>query len=184
MARAAPKPVLPRASVRATLALLGQVVGPLLAKGIILRRPSMVRLLQASGAERSSVRVLQALRARHGGGPVMLRTPFRTLAVILDVADVRRVLEGRPEPFETDMAEKRAALAHFEPRTSLASRGRPRGGAGRVQRRSVRQRPPGPRHGRRAASRRGADRRPAARRGGPRRRADWNIFRLGWRRIA
>lgn len=116
-------PQLPRATFRETAAVLGRSVAPLIAKGVIVRRPLVVRLLHDTGAELGEVRALQALRARHGPGPVMLRTPGRSLAVLLDPAHVRRALLGTPEPFETDMREKHAALAHFEPRGSLASRG-------------------------------------------------------------
>ncbi|WP_141243899.1 cytochrome P450 [Sphingomonas lenta] len=119
-------PQLSRATIRETAAVLGQAVGPLFAKGMFVRRPSIVRLLHDTGAELAEVRALQALRARHGPGPVMLATPGRRLAVVLDPAHARRVLDETPEPFETDMAEKHAALAHFEPRGSLASRGEDR----------------------------------------------------------
>lgn len=116
-------PQLPRASFGETLSVLGAAVGPLVAKGVILRRPLIVRALHETGAEERGVRVLQALRTRHGPGPVMLRVPGRSLAVVLDPGHAAQVLAGTPEPFESDMREKRAALSHFEPRGSLISRG-------------------------------------------------------------
>lgn len=115
-------PQLPRATLRETAAVLGQAVGPLFAKGMFVRRPGVVRLLHDTGAELAEVRALQALRARHGPGPVMLATPGRRLAVVLDPDHARRVLDETPEPFETDMREKHSALAHFEPQGSLVSR--------------------------------------------------------------
>ncbi|HEX8445448.1 MAG TPA: cytochrome P450 [Sphingomonas sp.] len=114
---------LPRMTATETATVLLAVGGPLLAKGVIVRRPWVVRLLQATGAEQASVRRLQDLRRRYGEGPVLLRLPMRALAVILSPGDLRRVLEATPTPFETDSREKHAALAHFEPRGSLISRG-------------------------------------------------------------
>ena len=43
--------------------------------------------------------------------------------MILDPADIRRVLVHSPEPFATDSPGKRAALAHFESKNVLVSRG-------------------------------------------------------------
>ncbi|WP_169715751.1 cytochrome P450 [Sphingomonas mucosissima] len=102
------------------------VGGPLIAKGIMVRRPLVVRLLQSTGLEGGAVALLQRLRRRYGPGPVMLRLPGREQAVLLSPDDVRRVLAETPEPFETDSDEKHATLAHFEPEGSLISRGRDR----------------------------------------------------------
>lgn len=117
---------LPRATLAETRAVLARAVGPLIAKGVIVRRPLVVGLLGATGAEMTGVRTLQALRARYGPGPVMLKTPGRDLAVILSPDHARRVLAGTPEPFQSDMREKHAALSRFEPQGSLISRGRDR----------------------------------------------------------
>ena len=106
-----------------TAAVLAVAGGPLLAKGVMVRRPWIVGLLQATGIERSSVALLQRLRRRYGTGPVMLRLPGREQAVLLSPDQVRRVLADTPEPFETDSSEKHATLAHFEPEGSLISRG-------------------------------------------------------------
>ena len=102
---------------------LVQAGGPLFAKGIILRRPTIVRWLQASGLERLGVATLQRLRARHGAGPAILTLGFRDVAVLLAPRDVRRLLDETPVPFSPDTREKHAALAHFEPAGSLISRG-------------------------------------------------------------
>ncbi|MBB3691421.1 cytochrome P450 [Sphingomonas sp. BK580] len=114
---------LPRLSVGETVALLLAAGGPLFAKGIIVRRPLVVWLLQATGAERAGAQLLQRLRRRHGDGPVLLRIPFREHAVVLSSADARRVLAETPEPFQSDTSEKHATLSHFEPAGSLISRG-------------------------------------------------------------
>ena len=46
---------LPRASLSETAAVLGRAAGPLFAKGVILRRPLVVRALHATGAEMGEV---------------------------------------------------------------------------------------------------------------------------------
>lgn len=53
----------------------------------------------------------------------MLRVPGQPRAVILTAEHVHRVLSGSPDPFATDSSEKRAALAHFQPKGVLISRG-------------------------------------------------------------
>ena len=113
-------------SLLETASVLIGAGGPLLAKGIIVRRPWVVRLLQATAAEQVAVRLLQAIRRRHGTGPVMMRLAGRKQAVLLAPEDVERVLAQTPEPFETDSSEKHATLAHFQPRGSLISRGHDR----------------------------------------------------------
>jgi cytochrome P450 len=110
---------LPRASVRETLGVLADVITPNLAKGVIIRRPKVVALAERLQLDRRAVRRLQALRNRHGGGPLMLRLPIRKQALILSPEHVYRVLEESPEPFTTASGEKRAALSHFEPRMAL-----------------------------------------------------------------
>jgi cytochrome P450 len=113
----------PRATFLDTLAVLGEVFIPTLAKGVIIRRPRMVALAERLDLDRRAVRRMQRLRNKYGRGPLMLRIPGRSLAVILDPDDVHRVLGQSPEPFATASTEKRAALAHFEPKGALISHG-------------------------------------------------------------
>ena len=125
MARAiaAARSGLVKASVADTLAVLGEVVLPTLAKGVIIRRPKVVAVAERLELDRRAVRRLQKLRAKYGDGPVLLAIPGRSEAVLLSPDHLRRVLEGTPRPFSPASAEKRAALAHFEPNVSLISRG-------------------------------------------------------------
>lgn len=50
-----------------------------------------------------------------GRGPVELVVPGRRVIVVLDPADVGRVLAGAPAPFDPANREKRAALEQFQP---------------------------------------------------------------------
>jgi cytochrome P450 len=119
-------PRMPTASVLDTAGVVTDVIAPVLARGVIIRRPPVVRAAERIGADRRAVRRLQRLRHRHGRGPVLLAIPGRDVAVVLDPEDLRRVLQGSPEPFATANAEKRAALGHFQPHGVLISHGEAR----------------------------------------------------------
>jgi cytochrome P450 len=112
---------LPRASAGDTALVAAEVLLPLVARGVIARRPSVVRLQQLLDADTRAVRRLERVRQTYGPGPVVLSVPGRTLALVLDPDDVHRVLDGTPEPFATANREKRAALAHFQPHGALIS---------------------------------------------------------------
>lgn len=104
--------------------------GPLVAKGLIVRRPKIVGLLGRTGAEARGVRLLARLGRKYGDGPLLLRLPLREQAIVLAPKHLRRVLAGTPQPFAADSDEKRAALAHFQPEGVLIS-----DGAARTERR-------------------------------------------------
>jgi cytochrome P450 len=122
-AAAEPGHPLPQASLADTLGVLAEVVLPTLAKGVIMRRPKVMQLSERLDLNRRAVLRLRGLRERYGDGPLLLRIPLRNQAVILSPADVRRVLQETPHPFSAASAEKRAALAHLEPKASLVSEG-------------------------------------------------------------
>jgi cytochrome P450 len=114
---------LPTATLGDTLAILGGVVAPNLAKGVIIRRRRMVALAERLGLDGRAVRQMQRLRDRYGAGPLLVRLPGRTQAIILAPEHVRRVLGATPEPFAAASSEKRAALSHFQPHGVLISQG-------------------------------------------------------------
>jgi cytochrome P450 len=113
----------PKANFRDTLAVLFGVFLPTIAKGVIIRRPTMLAIADRLDLDRRAIRSMQRLRREYGSGPVLLRIPGRSLAIILDPEDVHRVLAESPDPFATATPEKAAALAHFEPKVALISRG-------------------------------------------------------------
>src|SRR6266536_5809922 len=83
---------LPRASVAETLRVGLTVLAPILAQGVIRRRPGMVALAERFDADRRAGRVLHRLRDRYGPGPVLLRVPGRRVALVLSPDHVHRVL--------------------------------------------------------------------------------------------
>ncbi|MBY3442374.1 cytochrome P450 [Rhizobium laguerreae] len=110
-----------RASWIDTLRVVAAVMVPTAAKGVIIRRPIMERLAQRQGLDTSAVRQMQRLVKKYGRAPLLLSIPFRPQLLILDPADVSTVLHCSPQPFATATWEKRAALAHFEPKNVLIS---------------------------------------------------------------
>jgi cytochrome P450 len=122
----------PQASAAETLGVVADIVLPLLARGVIIRRPRAVGLADRLEADERAVARMQALRDRYGPGPLLLKTPVRDFALILDPDHVHRVLDGTPEPFTPANLEKKAALRHFEPHVSLISEGGERADRRRV----------------------------------------------------
>jgi hypothetical protein len=111
------------ASVLDTALALGRAVAPVLSSGVIIRRPRVVAPAEKADADHLLVRTLQRLRARYGTAPLRLAVPGRSIVLVLDDADVHRVLAHSPEPFATATPEKRGALGHFQPHGVLISRG-------------------------------------------------------------
>jgi cytochrome P450 len=114
---------LPVASLRDRLAFVAEVTAPMLTKGPLIRRPRAVAISERLGLDARAVRRMASLRETYGDGPLLVRIPGRTHAVILSPAHARRVLNETPEPFTPATDEKRAALGHFEPDVSLVSVG-------------------------------------------------------------
>lgn len=110
------------ASPRDVLAIGLGIAIPTLAKGVIKRRPAVVAIAERLDTDAGAVARMQALRRRHGPGPVVVPIPGRPQAILLDPAQVRAVLAGAPEPFAPGTLEKRSVLAHLEPDASLVSR--------------------------------------------------------------
>ena len=117
---------IPKARFLDTLAILFRVFLPTVAKGVIIRRPAMLAIADRLDLDRRAIRAMQRLRGEYGSGPILLRIPGRSLAIIADPRDVHRALAESPDPFATATPEKTAALSHFEPKMALISKGQER----------------------------------------------------------
>lgn len=118
---AGPTPaVLPLAQA---LRVTGAVIVPMVAQGVVLRRARTVRLLARMSAESRGIAVLDGLRRRYRGAPLLLRVADRRLVLLLSADQVRLVLADSPRPYTPDNWEKHAALRQFEPHGALISRG-------------------------------------------------------------
>ncbi|MFD6952213.1 monooxygenase [Nocardiopsis sp. TSRI0078] len=104
-----------------TARLLASVLLPNVARGVVLRRPLMTRLLTGLDADRRAVAALREMRERHGDDPLPLSLAGRRAALVLSPQDVRRLLRETPEPFSPGGREKNGALSHFEPHGVLVS---------------------------------------------------------------
>jgi len=102
-------------------AIVAEVLVPLIARGLIIRRRRVVGVLARLDADRRATSLLRRVRAAHGPGPVLLKLPRRRLALVLTSADARSVLDATPDPFTPATLEKRAALSRFEPHGVLIS---------------------------------------------------------------
>ncbi|MBZ0331708.1 cytochrome P450 [Halomonas sp. ANAO-440] len=124
MSKETDKGTVPTASVAETLAVMGDVFVPNIAKGVIIRRPKVVGMAEKLGLDKRAIQRLQKLNEKYGSGPLMLNTPnSKPMALILDPDDANRVLNETPEPFATAEWAKRKALEHFEPDMALVSHG-------------------------------------------------------------
>lgn len=111
------------------------VLVPPVAQGVIVRRPRIVGIAARLGADRRAVALLDRLRHRYDGAPLLLRLPGRRTVLLTDPVHVRRVLTASPDPYRLDNPEKHAALNQFEPHAALISRG-----AVRARRRALNER--------------------------------------------
>ncbi|MET9337806.1 hypothetical protein [Nonomuraea sp. NPDC003804] len=110
-----------RTSPWETLRLALEVALPIVAQGVVLRRPLGVRLAALLRADERANRLLARLRDRHDGGPLLVRIPLRGWAVIpLTGADVRRALHGAE--FTPANREKQGAFGHFQSDAVLVTR--------------------------------------------------------------
>ncbi|NBH05859.1 cytochrome P450 [Amycolatopsis sp. SID8362] len=109
------------ASVAETIRIGFGVALPTLAGGVIKRRPRAMAVAEKLQVDRPAVKMLTRLRDRHGGRPLKLRVPGRSVELALSAEDVGAVLAAAPTPFSPSTVEKRAALGHFQPHGVLIS---------------------------------------------------------------
>ncbi|ANZ40125.1 cytochrome [Lentzea guizhouensis] len=106
-----------------TARVFATVLLPTLAKGVIVRRPGVMALAEKTQSDSAAIATMRHLRDRYGPEPVRLRVTGRSIAVLVDPADVGRLLRESPEPFALATKEKKAALRHFQPHGVLISEG-------------------------------------------------------------
>ncbi|GLY47826.1 cytochrome P450 [Lentzea sp. NBRC 102530] len=106
-----------------TVRVFGTVLLPTIAKGAVVRRPRVMALAEKLRSDATAIATMRALRDRYGPEPLRLRVTGRSLALLLDPADVGRLLAESPEPFSIATKEKNAALEHFQPHGLIVTRG-------------------------------------------------------------
>ncbi|TCC01535.1 cytochrome P450 [Kribbella soli] len=113
--------LLPTASAPDSARILRDVLGPVVAQGPILRRPGLGALAEKLRVDDRALHRVRRLRRRYGDGPVLLRIPGRTIALVLAADDVHRLLRQTPEPFAAATGLKIGALTHFQPHAVLVT---------------------------------------------------------------
>jgi cytochrome P450 len=99
------------------------VIVPNAVQGLFRRRPGPVGAATRLDVDGRGARLLAGMRRRHGRGPIWVRVVTAPALLVLEVEDVRRVLEGSPHPFASDPEAKRKGMAHFQPAALTISRG-------------------------------------------------------------
>jgi cytochrome P450 len=114
---------LPHASTIEGVRFTAQVLLPQLVQGLFRRRPRAVAIATKLDVDRHAVDLIGGLRRKHGPGPIWVRAGKDEALLVLSADDVRRVLEGAPEPFAADPEAKRQGMSHFQPDALTISRG-------------------------------------------------------------
>ncbi|GAA2215180.1 cytochrome P450 [Nonomuraea monospora] len=99
---------------------------PEYARGIVVRRPLMTRLIARVGAQAAAQRLCMRLRVRHGGRSIYVRGPRGKVLVLLAQGDVERVLGGSDSVFSLRTEEKWRGFSPLQPDSLLLSRGETR----------------------------------------------------------
>ncbi|OUC79995.1 cytochrome P450 [Gordonia lacunae] len=118
-------PRLARAGLLDTARVLGGVLVPMVAEGVVARRKTMVRLGGRLDTHGRAARILNGLRARHDADALALTFP-RPMVLALRPPAVTATLHGTPDPFTPASTEKVAALSRFQPTGVLISDNRHR----------------------------------------------------------
>ena len=80
------------ASIADSLSIVAGVIGPTIAKGVIVRRPKVVGVAERLDLDGGAVRRMQKLRRRYGDGPLRVRMPGPPRVILLSQRDLKRVL--------------------------------------------------------------------------------------------
>jgi cytochrome P450 len=113
--------MLPTATFPDAARAIRDVLLPVVAQGAILRRPAASRAAELLHADDRALRRVRALRRKYGEGPLLIRLPGRTIALVLDPDHVHRILRETPDPFSAATSDKVGALEHFQPHAVLAT---------------------------------------------------------------
>ncbi len=99
------------------------VIIPNALQGIFRRRPAAVGIATRTNVDGQAVGLLSGLRRKHGPRPLWVRIVKDPALLLLTVDDVRRALEGSPDPFASDPPGKKRGMSAFQPDALTISRG-------------------------------------------------------------
>src|SRR5215211_7099278 len=113
--------MLPTASFPDAARAVRDVLLPVAAQGAFLRRPLASRAADRFHADDRALHRIRELRRQYGDGPLLLRLPGRTIALVMHASHVHRILNETPEPFSAATSDKVGALRHFQPHAVLVT---------------------------------------------------------------
>ncbi len=113
---------LPSASLVEGVRFTTQVLVPNLVQGLFRRRRRAVAAATKLNVDGQAVGLIGGMRRSHGDGPIWVRAGTDRVLLVISEKDVRRVLEGSPEPFAPDPDAKRRGMSHFQPTALTISR--------------------------------------------------------------
>ncbi|MEU4602787.1 cytochrome P450 [Kribbella sp. NPDC023972] len=113
--------MLPTATFPDAALAIRDVLLPIVAQGAILRRPAAARAAELLHADDHALHRVRVLREKYGEGPLLIRLPGRTIALVMDPEHVHRILRETPDPFSAATGDKVGALNHFQPHAVLAT---------------------------------------------------------------
>lgn len=114
---------LPVVSLADDLRFNALVTAPNVLQGLFRRRATAVLAATRLNVDGWAIGLVDGIRARMGPGPVWVHAGTGRALLVLTREDVRRVLEGSPDPFAPDPATKRKGMTHFQPDALTLSRG-------------------------------------------------------------
>jgi cytochrome P450 len=112
----------PHASVIEGLRFTAQVAVPNVVQGLFRRRRNAVAVATRTGADGLAVSFMGGLERSHGDGPVWIRVAKDEALLLLGPDQIRRALEGSPDPFASDPEPKKSGMQHFQPDALTISR--------------------------------------------------------------
>ena len=114
-------PELPSASLAESVQFNQLVIVPNAVQGLFRRRRTPVAVATRTGVDGHAVRLhVAGCAAATAPGPVWVRVMKDRALLMLEVEDVRRVLEGSPEPFASDPPAKRRGMGALPARRADA----------------------------------------------------------------
>lgn len=114
---------LARASLLENGAFNALVIVPNVVQGLFRRRRPAVLAATAGDVDGRAVQLLDGLNKRYDCGPVWVRAGTDEALLLLDPADIERVLTGSPDDYAADPEAKRKGMVHFQPDALTISRG-------------------------------------------------------------
>lgn len=99
------------------------VIVPNAVQGIFRRRRAPVAVATRAGIDGQAVGLLRGMARSSEGRPVWVQVIKNPALLLLDPADIERVLEGSPDPYASDPPAKRDGMVAFQPDAATISRG-------------------------------------------------------------